>query len=425
MSDAQQPGSPRPKISRVEVYWTTVTYKTVAIYVLLTLAIVLSVLFLVNPSLYDTVARKLAKAVGGDAPAAAPLKQNQARFVNLDGKVQVKKANSVVWVPADYRTTLDKGDLVETGPDGAARLTFVDGTTYTVKSDTLVTVEENSVGHEGATRVGMKISSGAVDLTTGSFPSSESRVEVSFADARASVRPNTRADVRSDPTTNEHAITVAAGGAELQRGSEKVEIGRGERVSVATGGAVVKSSVLTPPDLVLPLNLQPLIVPDPKHAAIQFEWKPVPEAVAYELRVSTTSMFSRLVADRRAAGTSIELTGLEAGDYFWNVTAIDPRKGSSEPSDTYRFSLVAQGKSQDMLLEIEGTQLHGNVAEIMGRTEPGAALLSNGQQVPNIQPDGHFRHFTEPLDRGSHTIVITGQNRRGGTATKSVTIVVP
>jgi len=31
----------------------------------------------------------------------------QARFVNLDGKVQVKKVNSVEWQSADYQLTLD------------------------------------------------------------------------------------------------------------------------------------------------------------------------------------------------------------------------------------------------------------------------------------------------------------------------------
>ena len=48
--------------------------------------------------------------------------------MNLDGRVQVKKVNSVNWVEADYHTALDKGDLVQTGSDGAARITFADGT---------------------------------------------------------------------------------------------------------------------------------------------------------------------------------------------------------------------------------------------------------------------------------------------------------
>ena len=43
--------------------------------------------------------------------------------------------------------------------------------------------------------------------------------------------------------------------------------------------------------------------------------------------------------------------------------------------------------------------------------------------VADIEPDGRFRYFTQPLARGSHEIVITGQNRRGGTAIKRVSIV--
>ena len=49
------------------------------------------------------------------------------------------------WKNADYQLTLDKGDLIQTGSEGVARIQFADGTTYTVKGDTLVTVEENIV----------------------------------------------------------------------------------------------------------------------------------------------------------------------------------------------------------------------------------------------------------------------------------------
>ena len=94
-------------------------------------------------------------------------------------------------------------------------------------------------------------------------------------------------------------------------------------------------------------------------------------------------------------------------------------------SETYKFTLVAQGKTQEMALAIDGVQLHGRVAEIIGRTEPGATLIVNGAAVPNIAADGTFRHFTEPLTPGEHTIVVIGQNRRGGTAKQQTSIVVP
>jgi len=425
MTSQRQLGGLKPKISRFEVYWTTVTYRTIAVYVVLLFAIAMATLYLIYPDWYAASLRSMSSALGGGSPAGATLlSQNRARFVNLDGKVQVKKVNSVQWSNADYSSTLDKGDLIQTGPDGAARITFADGTTYTVKTDTLVTVEENNVAREHSS-TGMYISSGAVDLATGKLPSADSKAEVSFENAVASLRQNSRAAVRSDPSKNQHEITVAAGAAELKRGEQSIQIGKWEKVSFPTGGPVVKTNVLAPPDLVQPLNLQPLIVPDPRQASVRFEWRPASGAVVYLLRVSNTSMFAKVLAERRTNGRSVEVSGLDAGDYFWNVTAIDPHKRSSEASETYKFTLVAHGKGQEMFLEVDGTQLHGNLAEVIGRTEPGAALIVNGQSVANIQPDGRFRHFTEPLARGSQIIVITGQNRRGGTTIKRVPIVVP
>ncbi|MGD0909361.1 MAG: FecR domain-containing protein [Candidatus Acidiferrales bacterium] len=422
------PVAPRQKISPVEVYWKTITYRTVAIYVLLILAIVIAILYLIYPESYSGVIARINHALGGGADAGAELTPKQAKFVNLDGRVQVKKVNSVQWVTADYRMALDKGDLIQTSGDGAARITFADGTTYTVQADTLVTVEENSVGRDSETRVAMHISSGAVDLATGTWDSPKSKAEVSSSNAVASVKQNSRAAMRSDPQTSETEITVSAGSAELatKDGLQRVEIGKWERVTVPpSGGTVVKTNVLAPPDLAEPLNLQPLIVPDPKHAPVHFEWKAVSDAVSYELRVSTTSMFSRIVEDRKLTGTSVDLAGLDPGDYFWDVLATDAQKRVSAPSDTYKFTLATQGKGQEMMLEIGNTELHGNVMEISGRTEPGAALIINGEPVADIRPDGTFKYFTSSLSRGSQTVVITGQNRRGGTAIKRIEVVIP
>jgi hypothetical protein len=116
---------------------------------------------------------------------------------------------------------------------------------------------------------------------------------------------------------------------------------------------------------------------------------------------------------------------LEPGDYFWNVTASDSKKQTSEFSETFKFTLVAQGKTQEMLLDVQSTQMHGRVVELIGKTEPGAALIVNGQPVANIAADGTFRHFTEPLEPGEHTLVVIGSNRRGGTAKRQIPIVVP
>jgi hypothetical protein len=415
----------KPKIQRVEVYWHTLTYRTMVLYLMVTLGIVLASGYLFFPETFASAVRRISEALHRQGAIAAALNLRQARFVNLDGKVQVKKVNSVQWANADYQVTLDKGDLIQSGSDGVARIAFADGTTYTVKANTLVTVEENLVALDQATRVGVHISSGAVDLATGSWPVSGSKAEVSFENAVAALKENSRAAVRSDPFTKEHEITVSSGGADLERGGQKVELSQWEKASFPTSGPITREQVLAPPELVEPVNLQPLIVPDPKKAVLHFRWKAVQTAKTYQIRISNTAMFTQVLAQKRTNATTVEINGLDSGDYFWAVQAIDAKNNASEWDQPSKFTLVTEGKGQEMVLEVDATELHGSVVEVIGRAEPGAALIVNGQQVANISPDGHFRHFTQPMARGSQTIVITGQNRRGGTAIKRVPIVIP
>jgi hypothetical protein len=423
--EGKVPEPAKPKISRVEVYWHTVRYRTVVLYAVVILTIVFTSIYLVFPDASGGIARRLSDSLAIHGSNVATPTVRQARFINLDGKVQVKKANSVEWMSADYQITLDKGDLIQTGPEGVARVEFADGTQYTVKGETLVTVEENIVAQDRASQVGVHLSTGQVDLRTGAWEVPGSKAEVSFENAVASLRENSRAAVRSDPGTHEQEITVASGSAELSRGSERQDIGQWERATFRPGGQIEKSQVLAPPEMLEPVNLQPVVVTDPIHDPIRFSWKRGTMAKVYEFQVSAAAMFNHLLIDRKTADNSLDITGLNPGDYFWRVRAIDEKGNVSEAGDPFKFILVVQGKEQDMLLEVDDTELQGNVVEVIGKTEPGAALIINGEQVVSIQQDGSFRYFTQPMARGSHEIVITGQNRRGGTATKRVQVVIP
>jgi hypothetical protein len=407
------------------VYWKAVTYKTVILYILLAVAIIGGGVYLAKPDLYPRIIKAIDERVGNPEVEEVSADQKRAKFVNLDGKVEVKKVNSVQWVDADYRTTLDKGDQIKTGPEGDARITFADGTTYTMKPDALVTVEENNTGANRPSSSAIGITTGTVDFSTPTWTLAESKAEVRVEDTRAQLGSNSRGIVKADQENKSSEIVVSSGTAQVQRGQERIDLAQYEKATIPNTGAIQKTNVLAPPDLVAPLNLAPIIAENPKTAPVHFEWKPVPEAVSYTLKISTTAMFTKMVKDATTKGTGVDIIGLDPGDYFWNVTATDGKKQTSEVGEIFKFTLVAQGKSQDMVLEISGTQLHGRVAEIFGRTEPGAALIINGQSVPNIAPDGTFRHFTEALEPGQHTISIIGSNRRGGTAIKQVPIVVP
>ena len=86
--------------------------------------IIIAGLYVAMPDWTSMIQTKLNKAIGNPELENGPITQTQAKFVNLDGRVQVKKVNSVTWVEADYHTALDKGDLIQTASDGAARITF-------------------------------------------------------------------------------------------------------------------------------------------------------------------------------------------------------------------------------------------------------------------------------------------------------------
>jgi hypothetical protein len=294
-----------------------------------------------------------------------------------------------------------------------------------MKPDSLVVVEENSTENNQPSSSAIDIRTGTVNWATPTFTLAESKAQVRVEDTKAQLGSNSRGLVKADPDNKSSEIVVSSGSAQVQRGQERIDLAQFEKATIPSNGAMQKSNVLAPPDLVAPLNLAPVILENPKTSPVRFEWKSVQDAVSYTLRVSTTAMFTKTVKDAKVNGTAVEITGLDPGDYFWNVTATDGKKQTSEVSEIFKFTLVAQGKSQEMALEITSTQVVGHSAEIVGHTEPGAALIVNGQSVPNIAPDGNFRHFTEPLAPGQHTISIIGSNRRGGTAMKQVSIVVP
>jgi hypothetical protein len=425
MIETRIPVQPKPKIQKVEVYWHTVTYTTIAIYVVILLAVILGATFLIFPEKSGNLVKRITAALTKPSNAGGSATARQVRFVNLDGKVQVKKVDSVQWANADYQLSLDKGDQIRTDTDGVARIAFADGTTYTVKGETLVTVEENAVASDQATRVGMHIQAGQVDLATPTWDNPSSKADISFENALASLRENSRAEVRSDPTTQQQQFTVNVGSAEMNRGGQHLDVGPFERVTFPTGGSLKTEQVLAPPTLIAPLNLTPIIVADPKRDPIHFAWKEISTAKGYVLQISKSSFFNKILIERHTTETAMDVTGLDPGEYYWKVRAVDAKDAMSDLSDPYKFTLVTQGKQEDMFLEVDGTELHGNLVEVTGKTEPGATLIINGEKVADLRSDGTFHYFTPAMTPGSQTIVITGQNRRGGTAIKRVSIVIP
>lgn len=407
----------------LEVYWTTVTYRSLLFVVLALLLAGISITILLRPGILEQVMAKLTSKGNDDASAVE--EAAQARFINLDGTVRVKGRDSSQWVNADYRIPLEEGDIIQTGPQGIARITFIDGTTYVVKPNTLIVIEENIALKDRTTRVAVQVTSGAVDLSTGSWEPGSSSV-IRFSDAEARMGQNTRAAVTSNPKTQVNEITVAEGSALISRRGQSIQVGPYERASFRTpDDSLTKEQVLAPPTLLRPRNLEPIISANPRQEVVRFTWSRVAQANRYRLRLSTSPLLTSTVLDRTVQSSSFRARGLQPGDYYWTVTAFDEKGQESQQSPQYRFSLFEQPASEELLLVIDNVVQHGRHIEIIGRTEAGAMVTINAEPVANVRPDGSFRHFIGPLaSAGAHSITIVAQNRRGEVVTRKKTVVV-
>jgi len=428
------PRAPIPESGRkYEVEWTTISYRTIAFYVCLVLLGVGFVLYLIAPKYFgqkmrgalESISAGLVKSTSTEASSS----KREAHFVNVDGTVRVRKALTAQWVRADYNTSLEKGDYIQTASDGVARIIFADGTNYVLKPDSLIVVEESREDPvTKATRVAVNVSAGTVDLSTGRFEVPGSTSRVSFENAVANLTEESRALVHNDPDKNLHEFTVQQGGADVTRGTTTVRLGQYDQVTFDQSKAgLSRQRVIAPPAQTSPPNMDLTMASDPKNANLDFAWSSVPGAEAYRLQVSPSGMFSNLVVDRKVMGkTSLRVTGLDEGTYYWAVTSIDVNGVESQLSMANRFSLVQQVVSgTQAFLEVNNIIQHGKVLEVVGRTEPGSTVIINNEQVFTLAPDGTFRHFTSQLAKtGVNQITITAQNRKGDMHTIRKSIVV-
>ncbi|HVO79919.1 MAG TPA: hypothetical protein VMT28_04275 [Terriglobales bacterium] len=425
---------PSRRKSEIHIAWKTVTYRSVALVILGVLLVFLAGMHFAFPQFTEneikaanSLAGHVLEAVAGAAGTPAksgPMSSQQAHITALDGTVRVKKANSNSWVTADYNVPLEKGDVVQTGSEGMAKIVFNDGTNYTVKQDSLIVIEENSANEQQQTNVAVAVSTGTVDLATATYVQG-SRSQVIVAGATASLAPESAAMVRNDPKADQHEILLKKGTGEVSRNGEVVSLSDWEKVSFATEAPKMeKLKEIGPPTPISPANMMPIFTSDDSKA-IEFSWTKMPNAVGYRLRISRNPYFSSTIVDRKVDTADVEVSGLPEGAYYWLVQSYDAQGKGSVESEKNRFTLIPkEGNTEAINLELDPFIQHGHVLELTGKTEVGARVMVNGREVPVIGADGRFHYFMPPLPTGESVITITAQNAKGGVNTLQKKVVI-
>jgi len=425
-SDNRKPG--------IHVAWTTVTYRSVVLLILAGVGVFLLVMHVVFPQFTENslksgenVASRVLERVAGMAPVAGSgvLTAQQAHFTALDGTVRIKKANGNSWIKADYSIPLEKGDVVQTGSEGMAKVVFNDGTSYTVKQDSLIVVEENSANDQQQTNVAVAVSTGTVDLSTATY-SQGSRSQVIVAGATASLSPESAAQVHNDPKSDHHEILMKKGSGEVTRNGETVKLANWEKVSFQGNQShLEKAKEIGPPTPIAPANMAPLFSAGEATKDVAFSWTPMANAVGYRLRLSRNPYFSSTLVDKKVNTAAVTVTSLGEGAYYWMVQSYDTAGKESVESEKNRFTIISKGKQTEAIeLDLDPFVQHGHVIEVTGKTQTGARVMVNGSEVPMINPDGGFHYFTPPLPTGEAVITVTAQTAQGGVNTQQQKIII-
>jgi len=406
---------PRQRVSGDRIEWFTVSYKILALCGAGFLVVAGLAWFFVSH-----------RTPPPPPPVAAV--ETGARFASLVGSVQVKRAGTLEWVQATAAVVLRQNDLVRTGAGAAAEIRFADGTSFSVRPDSLITIEESSQNPlSRQQRVALSIQSGEANFQTAArnVPG-ETTIST----------PTVRTTAERETTGNIQVADSGATGLRIFRGQGQAQTRTGQRIALASnqgvnvdaaGAAGPTLALPTVPQLTAPSNGTDIAYPDLAQATTLLLWNAVPGASAYRVMVDFSPGFARPLYDRRTdRPTQMELRALEAGVYYWKVAAVLPDGVEGSFSDLWRFTLARATPvaASPPPLVFEAAELKGNVLHVRGRTEPGANLSLEGVRL-EVQPDGSFNEFLTFEGQAGASVVLKATGVRGGSVEqhRKVTVV--
>ena len=126
---------------------------------------------------------------------------------------------------------LRQNDLVRTGSGGAAEIKFADGTVFTVRPDSLITIEEstqNPVSRQQ--RVALSIQSGEANFQTG--------LAASCRAGPRSRRPTVRTTAERDSAGNIQVADSGATGVRVFKGAGEAQTRSGQKVALGSNEGV-------------------------------------------------------------------------------------------------------------------------------------------------------------------------------------------
>ncbi len=339
-----------------------------------------------------------------------PESAGQAQFISIQGEVLFRRGDGGDWKEARSRAALKPGDYVRTSENGSAEIMFLDGTLYTVRPNTQFIVSAKAAGGSGGQTIEMEY--GWVDMNT-----AQSTSNVKTPNAVARVQQDSEAFVQVDKGSADGRFGALRGKVEVAaEGGLTREVQPMQQV-VQTGDLLSAPAPLPErPELLEPSDNVDLDLEQVRQVVLS--WSPVEGAGRYALQVSRNHLFVDNVIDVGNRAKTRATVGLRGeGTFQWRVAAF--KNGLQGPWSKPRKFRVASfrsgGGEKDTIppeLDLADVKSYGSIFIVGGRSEPGARIEINGEQV-KTEADGSFTKTVQLSKDGWSFIEIRARDASG------------
>jgi len=344
-----------------------------------------------------------------------------AKIYKYEGDVKIKRSRQFVWDEVSGNTALKVGDQIKTASNGSAQIIYFDGTITTINPGSLLEIRE--LFEDPTTKVRKvreKLNWGGVSASMPGANVAGSFHEVATESTTARAVDKSQFQVAYDAGTKSTRTEVQSGSAEVQTGGKTLTLKPLERMEVTGEQVVSRVRLLPPPALLDPTDQRVFLHDDPATESTTLRWAKVTGGERYRLQIARTALFGELLLDKSDIhSTSVQIPGLQEGNYYWKVSAIDGSQVESHFSEIRKFKVAGsrEQRTEDSTpppLDVVDFLPSGHLVIINGRTEPGAVLLVDGQKV-DVYDDGSFTAVVRMKKNGPNDVQIVSQDGAGNT----------
>lgn len=335
------------------------------------------------------------------------------QIIEIEGRVEIQRANQTQWERAREKLPLFNGDFVKTGASSSAEIIFSDGTVYRIGAEALLEVHREARGGAQPASGEVKVKVGQVNVFTAANTST-----VLTDAARAEVDRESRVGVEVAEDSSAVVAAYAGRAAVTGAGGARVELTAKQAVSASGAGRLGQRRAIPDPPLAEEPISNALINLDTTDR-VKLGWRPVPGSTGYELQVSRSRTFaSSIELTRRLASNFAVLKIHRPGTYYWRVATLGNDRLRSEWSSPRGFKAFAGTRVTELTdttppkLTVQHPTQMGNFFLLQGTTEPGCTVTVNGESV-EVKGDGSFKKAVAVAQEGWNTIVIRAVDPAG------------